>query len=172
MQYFAHSFPASLTPRTQRDDRKRQKYALCCQMEHRAYFHDAIIPARCVAPKQSHGLIAPTRSYNAYFWAVWLLSRPNLGHQPEFRPREMPSGHNWRGPHPANSQDGGLFYLDEPGRYRARPFPVPLHQAWRAHPRRASGDAGDLTQPSQTVKHSGASRSRRHCKRQRDGPQQ
>ena len=159
MQHFAHPFPAGLAPHPQHDDRKRQKYALCCQMEHRAHFHDTIIPARCVAPKQPHGLISTSQSYNAYFWAVWVLSGPNLGHQPEFRPREMASGHTWRGPHPANQQDEGLSYLGESGRYRARPFPAPLHQARRAHPRRASGDAGDLTQPSQTVKHSGASRS-------------
>lgn len=67
---------------------KRQKYALCCQMEHRVYFHDAILPARCVASKQPYGLMATSQSYNAYFWAVWVLSRPNLGHQPEFRPEK------------------------------------------------------------------------------------
>lgn len=32
--------------------------------------------------------MATSQSYNAYFWAVWLLSRPNLGHQPEFRPKK------------------------------------------------------------------------------------
>lgn len=124
MQHFAHPFPAGLAPHPQHDDRKRQKYALCCQMEHRAHFHDTIIPARCVAPKQPHGLISTSQSYNAYFWAVWVLSGPNFGHQPEFRPRECQVAIPGEAPIPQTS--------------RMRAFPTWVNQAGtvRGHSRR------------------------------------
>lgn len=93
-------------------------------MEHRAYFHDAIIPARCVALKQPHGPIVTSQSYNAYFWAVWVLSRPNLGHQPEFRPEKR------------QVTTTGEVLIPQTSRMRA--FPTWMNQAGsvRGHSRR------------------------------------
>lgn len=47
-----------------------------------------IIPARCVALKQPHSLMASFQSYNAYFWAVWPLSLPNFGYELVPRPQK------------------------------------------------------------------------------------
>ena len=93
-------------------------------MEHRAYFYDAILPARGVAPKQPRGLLATSQSYNAYFWAVWLLSRPTSDNSQSFALEKWQVTTTGEAPIPQTS--------------RIRAFPTWVNQAGtvRGHTRR------------------------------------